>query len=194
MQESVRQLINENIQNVITTGEALSAAIENSAIMVVNTLLNGGKIICCGDGATSGLACHFAQLLLDQYETERPCLPAFALQPATSGFHPAGEQHLHLARQVKALGQASDVLVVIALSGSEPALIKAVEAALTNDMKIIALTMNNNSELSGLLSQQDIELNVPIHRQARRYECYVFLLHCICELTDMTLFPQQEEI
>lgn len=195
MQEHIRQLFSENIQTMIATGEALSRPIENGALMIVHSLINGGKVICCGEGIAAALAAHFAQLLLDQFETERPCLPAFALRQEQAGLNPNNLTNPdYLARQVKALGQNNDVLVVISLTGEEQSLIKAAEAALTNDMKIIALTVDNSDELSGLLSQQDVELKVPAHRTARVFECYTFLLHCLCELIDMTLFPQQGEI
>lgn len=194
MQEHIRHLFSENIQTMIATSEALAGPIESSAFMIVNTLINGGKVICCGEGASSHLASHFAQLLLDQFETERPCLPAFALQADSSSLQPANQKnHDYLARQIRALGQAADILIVISLNGAEQSLIRATEAALTNDMKVIALTVDNSSELSGLLNQQDVELKVPAHRPARVIECYTFLVHCLCELIDITLFPQQGE-
>ncbi|MDX1677953.1 SIS domain-containing protein [Arsukibacterium sp.] len=195
MQENIRQLFSENIQTMIATSEALAEPIENSALVIVNSLISGGKVLCCGAGASHGLAGHFAQLLLDQFETERPCLPALALQNDMSSLHP--NNHInqdYLARQVRALGNAADVLLVISLTGSEQSLIKAVEAAVTSDMKVVALTIDNDSELAGLLNQQDVELKVPAHRPARVFECYTFLLHCICELIDTTLFPQQGEL
>lgn len=195
MQEHIRQLFSENIQTMIATGESVSGPLENAALMIVQTLINGGKVVCCGEGAAAALAGHFSQLLLDQFETERPCLPAFALQPDNSNLRPKNRpNHDYLSRQVRALANSQDVLVVISLTGSEQSLIKAVEAALTNDMKIIALTVDNASELSGLLNQQDVELKVPVHRSARIFECYTFLLHCLCELIDTTLFPQQGDL
>lgn len=191
MQEHIRQLFSENIQTMIASGEKLAEPLENAALVMVNSLINGGKIVCCGEGSTAALANHMCALLLDQFETERPCLPAFALQPHHAGlhYHPQRDND-YLARQIKALGQSDDVLLVISLTSAEPSLIKAVEAALTNDMKIIALTVDNSGELSGLLNQQDVELKVPPHRRARIFECYTFLVHSLCELIDMTLFPQ----
>lgn len=193
MQEHIRQLFSENIQTMIAAGESLAAPLENAAYVIVNNLVSGGKVICCGNGATDALAQHFCQLLLDQFETERPCLPAIALQSHNHSLQHSHQQD-YLARQIKALGQSTDILLVISLSGSEPELIKAVEAALTNDMKIITLTVDGSGELSGLLNQQDVELKVPAHRRSRIFECYTFLLHSLCELIDMTLFPQQGDL
>ena len=195
MQDHIRQLFTENIQTMIATGEALSAPIENAAVSLVNCLINGGKVICCGEGASAALATHFAQLLLDQFEAERPCLPAFALLTNNSSLQPGNQENPdHLARQVRALGQAGDVLVAISMTGEEHNLIKAVEAALTKDMTVVALTVDNSGELSGLLGNQDTELKVPAHRPARVFECYTFLLHALCELIDTTLFPQQGDL
>ncbi|GAB2907884.1 SIS domain-containing protein [Rheinheimera gaetbuli] len=193
MQEHIRQLFSENIQTMIAAGESLSGSLENAALVIVHNLVSGGKVICCGDGATAGLATHFAQLLLDKFETERPCLPALALQQYSNSLQQHQQQD-YLARQIKALGQNNDVLLVVSASGSEPSLIKAVEAALTNDMKIVALTVDGSSELSGLLNQQDVELKVPAHRPARIFECFTFVLHSLCEVIELTLFPQQGDV
>lgn len=194
MQDHIKQLFTENIQTMIATGEALAAPIENAAVSIVNCLINGGKVVCCGEGASAALASHFSQLLLDQFEAERPCLPAFALVSQSSALQPDNQaKPEHLARQVRAIGQAGDVLVVISMTGEEHSLIKAVEAALTQDLAVVALTVDSSGELSGLLGPQDTELRVPAHRPARVFECYSFLLHAICELIDMTLFPQQED-
>ena len=195
MQDKIRQLFSENIQTMIATSEVMAGPIEQAAFRIVNSLIEGGKVICCGDGATASLAQHFAQLLLDQFETERPCLPAFALHQDQSSLSPSPTTNPdYFARQVKALGQKGDILLVISLRGEEQSLIKAVEAALTCDMCIVALTVEGSDELSGLLNAQDTELRVPAHRNARVYECYAFLLHCLCELIEMSLFPQQGEL
>ena len=69
MQEHIRQLFSENIQTMIAAGESLAAPLENAAYVIVNNLVSGGKVICCGNGATDALAQHFSQLLLDQFQT-----------------------------------------------------------------------------------------------------------------------------
>lgn len=194
MQDHIRHLFSENIQTMIATGEALSAPIERAALTIVQALISDRKVLCCGEGSAQALASHFAQLLLDQFETERPCLPACALDPRPSGLVALNKQHPdYLARQVRALGQEGDVLLVLSLNGDEHSLIQAVEAALTKDMTVVALTVDNDGELSGLLGEEDVELRVPAHRSARVFECFSFLLHCVVELIDHTLFPQQDE-
>lgn len=193
MQEHIRQLFAENIQTMIATSEALAEPIESAALTIVQGLIDDKKVLCAGDGAANALAGHFARLLLDQFETERPCLPALALQNDCSSLKASLQQQDYLARQVRALGQEGDILFVLSLSGGEPCLISAVEAALTKDMTVIALTVDNDGELSGLLGHSDVELRVPAHRPARVFECFAFLLHAVVELIDNTLFPQQDD-
>ena len=40
------------------------------------------------------------------------------------------------------------------------------EAAVTRDMTIVALTGYDGGELAGLLGQQDVEIRIPSHRSA----------------------------
>ncbi len=47
--------------------------------LIVQSLLNGGKILCCGNGGSAGDAQHFAAEMLNRFETERPSLPAISL-------------------------------------------------------------------------------------------------------------------
>ena len=48
-------------------------------LQMVQALLNGGKILTCGNGGSAGDAQHFSSELLNRFERERPSLPALAL-------------------------------------------------------------------------------------------------------------------
>ena len=79
MQELVKEIYTESIQAQIAAGEALPSALEAAAFTIVQSLINGNKVLCCGGSNNHMLAAHFANLLVNFYETERPCLPAIAL-------------------------------------------------------------------------------------------------------------------
>ncbi|MGR5543510.1 D-sedoheptulose-7-phosphate isomerase, partial [Vibrio campbellii] len=51
----------------------------HAAQAVVTSLLNGNKILCCGNGGSSANAQLFTSCLVNRFETERPSLPAIAL-------------------------------------------------------------------------------------------------------------------
>lgn len=140
------------------------------------------------------LAQHMAGLLINFYETERPCLPAVALaqEQVNLGSTNQTDEHETFARQIRAFAQQGDLLLAIAINGNEKLIISAVEAALTRDMKVIVLVGDDGGELVGLLGPNDVEIRVPSKRPSRIVESHLVNLHCLSELIDLTLFPQEE--
>ncbi len=53
------------------------------------------------------------------------------------------------------------MLLAISTRGNSRDIVKAVEAAVTRDMTIVALTGYDGGELAGLLGQQDVEIRIP---------------------------------
>lgn len=194
MQEVIKSIFTQNIQAQIAAGEVLPTALETSALTIVQSLINGNKLLCCGVESCHMLAEHFAGLLVNFYETERPCLPAIALSKhsVNLGMNNSEEDPEQFSRQVRAFAQAGDLLVVVAINGNEKNIIGAVEAALTKDMKVIALIGDDGGELTGLLGPSDVEIRVPSKRPSRIMESHLFTIHCLSQLIDNTLFPQEE--
>lgn len=95
------------------------------------------------------------------------------------------------SKQVRALGNDGDILVVISAGGHSRNVIKAIEAALTRNMTIVALTGKDGGEISGLLGLHDAEIRVPSRREARIQEVHTLIINCLCDIIDQTLFPQQ---
>ncbi|RZF79101.1 SIS domain-containing protein [Pseudoalteromonas sp. CO325X] len=195
MQEQVKALFTESIQAQIAAGEVLPSVLETASLSIAQTLINGRKLLCCGAASCHMLSDHFAALLVNHFETERPCLPAVSLSSHALNLSPAGSSQPSrdiFARQIKALGEQGDLLLAIAINGNEKNVVSAVEAALTKDMTVIVLVGDDGGELAGLLSASDVEIRVPAKRPSRILESHVVNIHCLTELVDMTLFPQEE--
>ncbi|MFY8273920.1 SIS domain-containing protein [Pseudoalteromonas sp. SSDWG2] len=196
MQEQIKTLFTESIQAQIAAGEVLPSALESGAISIAQALINGNKLLCCGASSCHMLSDHFAGLLVNHYETERPCLPAISLSAHAMNLSStaSGTKARDIyARQIRALGEQGDLLLVLAINGNEKSIISAVEAALTKDMTVIALVGDDGGELAGLLNASDVEIRIPAKRPSRILESHLVNLHCLSELIDMTLFPQGEE-
>jgi DnaA initiator-associating protein len=195
MQESIKTIFTESIQAQIAAGEVLPSSLEAAALTIVQSLINGNKVVCCGVPSCHMLATHIAALLVNFYETERPCLPAIALtqNSINLGNTHADDDSDHYARQVRAFAQQGDLLLVIGVNGNEKSIVSAAEAALTKDMKVIALIGDDGGELTGLLGPNDVEIRVPSKRPSRIIESHLFSLHCLSQLIDDTLFPQEEQ-
>lgn len=195
MLEKIKACFTESIQTQIAAAEALPDAISTAAMAMVQALLNGNKILCCGNGPSAANAQCFAATMINRFETERPGLPALALSADSILLTAITDDRLQdevYSKQVRAMGQMGDVLLAISTHGNNRDIIRAVEAAVTRDMTIIALTGHDGGELAGLLGPQDVEIRIPSHRCSRIHEMHTLTANCLCELIDNTLFPQQE--
>ena len=101
----------EHVDAVYQTLDQLAAAIDLAAICLTQTLLNDCKLLVCGNGVSGTLGQCFTTMLLNQFEQERPSLPAIDLQAAaatisaiTTGYSFAEV----FSRQIHAVGQAGD--------------------------------------------------------------------------------------
>ena len=184
----------ESIQTKIVAAEALPEYIEKAAKILSETLIRGNKILVCGNGGAAALAQIFASHLLNKYETERPALPALAIT-ADSALVSAIATDSHFdeiyAKQISALAQSGDVLLVISHGGNSRNMIRAVETALSKSIQIVALNGVDGGELAGLLGSDDVEIRAPSDKGARIEEIHLLVINCLSDLIDEQLFPQQ---
>lgn len=193
MEERVRHLFGVNIETKIALADALSDIIARAGQRLVNCLLSDGKIVLCGNGGSSANCMHFASAMLNQFEVERPSLPAINLSiDATSLSSSANDNHYSqvFARQVQALGQENDVLLLLTTSGNSDSMLYALHAANERGMDTIALSGRDGGVLANHLGPEDIEIRVGSDNSARIREMHLFILHCFCDLIDQSLFGQ----
>ncbi len=195
MLEQIQNNFTESIQTQIAATEAISSAIEQAGMLMVQSLLAGNKMLACGNAGSAGHAQHFCAQLLNRFETERPSLPAISLIAGSSTITSIANDSQFdeiFSKQIRALGNNGDILVAISASGNSRSVIKAIESAVSRDIPIIALTGNDGGDIAGLLGEGDVEIRVPSSRTARINEVHLIVLHCLCEIIDTTLFPQSE--
>ena len=77
MTDRIKENYTESIQTKIAAAEALPDAIHTAAQMLTICLLNGHKVMACGNGPSAALAQLFISELVNCYETERPSCPAW---------------------------------------------------------------------------------------------------------------------
>lgn len=194
MIEQIKANFTESIQTKIAAGEVLPEAIFQASQMMVEALIRGNKILGCGNGGSAGDAQHFSSEMLNRYERDRPSLPAIALTTDTPTLTSIANDYSYdevFSKQVRALGQAGDILLAISTSGNSRNVINAMEAALSRDMTIVALTGKDGGEMAGLLGPNDVEIRVPSSRTARIQEVHLLVIHNLCECIDDSLFPEQ---
>ncbi|WP_406672158.1 SIS domain-containing protein, partial [Natronospira sp.] len=96
------------------------------------------------------------------------------------------------AKQVRALGQAGDLLLAISTSGNSDNLIRAIDAAHEREVTVIALTGRDGGRMADALSGEDIEIRVPGASTARIQEVHLLCIHCLCDLVDRKLLGVED--
>lgn len=184
---------NESAQTIQASSEALAEKIAQAAQLMTDSMIAGGKLLVCGNGGSAADAQHFSAEMLNRFEMERPGLPAVALNTDGSTLTSiANDYHYDevFAKQVQALGQPRDVLIVITSSGNSTNVIKAVNAAHNRSLRCIALNGGMGGELSRHMTDKDIDIVVSGRSTARIQEVHGLIIHCFCDLIDRQITRQ----
>ncbi|HZZ56604.1 MAG TPA: SIS domain-containing protein [Opitutaceae bacterium] len=159
-------------------------AIDAAAVLLLNTLRGGGKILTAGNGGSAAEAAHFATELAGRYAKTRQGLPAVALSADGALLSCVGNDYgfeASFARPLAALGRPGDLFVAFTSSGNSANIVAALKTA--RDLKIGTLSFlgRGGGQARGAA---DVELLVPGRRGASAQEAHLFLIHYFCELID----------
>ncbi|MDH3636948.1 MAG: phosphoheptose isomerase [Gammaproteobacteria bacterium] len=189
----VVEIFNESIETISHAMDTISAEISDAAAAMTEALLQDRKILACGNGGSAADAQHFASEMLNRFELERPGLPGLALTTDTSTLTSIANDYDFrdvFSKQILALGQPEDILLVITTSGNSPNLIRAVEAAKERHMRCIALNGRDGGRLTDSLGDNDVNILITGPSTARIQEVHSIIIHCFCDLVDRQLLGQ----
>ena len=162
----------------------LEGPIAQAGLMVQETLEKGGTLFFCGNGGSAADAQHLAAEYVIRFKRARAPLRALALTTDTSVLT-AGANDFSFedvfARQVEALGQEGDLLVLHSTSGESENLLRAAAAARTARMFTVALLARGGGRLR---QEVDLALVIPTETVARAQELHLAIGHAICERVD----------
>ncbi|MFW6059159.1 MAG: D-sedoheptulose-7-phosphate isomerase [Phycisphaeraceae bacterium] len=167
--------------------EPLTEPLERAAALLRDALLGGNKLMCCGNGGSAADSAHFSAEITGRYHLDRPGYPALDLTAehsvvtALMNDYPPREI---FARQVRAFGQAGDVLAVFSTSGNSENVRLALQAAHELDVHTIGFLGKTGGACRGMA---EVELIVPHDTTARIQETHLLLYHTICEVLDPIL-------
>jgi D-sedoheptulose 7-phosphate isomerase len=173
----------------------LSKPIADAVQALLACVTSGGKVLACGNGGSAADAQHFAAEFVGRFERERPELAAIALTTDSSILTAIANDYdfnVVFSRQVRALGQAGDVLLAISTSGNSANVLAAIEAAHSRDMVVIGLSGRGGGKMQQALRDTDVHICVPHDRTARVQEVHLLTLHCLCDAVDILLLGDSE--
>lgn len=193
--DRIKRQFSDSIQTKILAADLLLPAVQAAGEKLTACLLNGHKVMSCGNGASACDALRFAGQMLNRFRGERPPLPALALTADTSAITGIADDYAYqdvFAKQIRGLGQAGDVLLLITTSGQSANLLQAIKAAHDRQIEVIALTAGDGGKIPELLKESDIEIRAPSSDTARAQETQVLMIHCLCDWVDCQLFGHEE--
>ena len=191
LQDRIINHFSDSIQTQQDAMTHLCELIEYASQRLVAALLNDKKILVCGNGSSATCAQLLSSVMLNQFERDRPSLPVISLTTDTATITGIANDYQFddvFAKQLRALGQSGDLLVVYTDGNNSANIANAITTAHDKDIPVIALTGNNGGTIAQLLFETDIEIRVPSNSSARIQEIHVLITHCLCDLIDHQLF------
>jgi D-sedoheptulose 7-phosphate isomerase len=161
--------------------------IETAGNLLVEAIRNDSKIISCGNGGSMCDAMHFAEELSGRYRNDRKALPAMSISDPTH-LSCVGNDYGYeyvFSRMVEALGRKGDVLFAISTSGNSPNVLRAIESAKKQGMKVIGLTGKDGGQMAALC---DVEIRAPHSQYAdRAQEIHIKVIHSLIDFIERSL-------
>jgi D-sedoheptulose 7-phosphate isomerase len=193
LEQRIQQQFFDSADLKYAAAEVLTRPVSEAALVLLNAITSGCKVLACGNGGSAGDAQHFAAEFVGRFERERPGLAALSMSTDTSILTAIGNDYAFdqiYAKQVQALGQPGDVLLAITTSGNSANILEAIDAAHQKDMLVVALTGKGGGKVNNALNEGDIHICVPHDRTARIQEVHLLVIHCLCDAVDVSLLGE----
>ena len=174
-----KQSIKEHI-DVVGSLHSAELFISKSVNIISKALRSNKNIFWCGNGGSAADSQHLAAEFLGRFTKNRRPLNSIALTTDTSSITCISNDFSFddiFSRQVEAIGNKNDVLIVISTSGNSKNLLNAMKVAKKKSIKIISLLGKTGGKMK-LMS--DLKYVVQSQTTARIQECHILLGHIIC--------------
>ncbi len=198
LEQRIQQHFIDSADLKYQAAQALSQPIAAAVQAMLACVTSGGKVLACGAGASASDAQLFAALCVAGFERDRPELAAVALVSdggllgTVGATGSGGNATQYLARQIRALGQPGDLLLVLSATGNDVAVLGVLGGAHERGMMAVVLTGRTGGSLAGRVRETDVLICVPHDRAARVRETHTLVLHCLCDGVDAQLLGEQE--
>tara|TARA_B100000965_G_scaffold199184_1_gene166272 strand:+ start:4457 stop:5032 length:576 start_codon:yes stop_codon:yes gene_type:complete len=184
----LKKTLNENI-NLKKKLISLESKIEDIVKLFTNTIKNKGKILICGNGGSAADAQHLAAEFLVRLKPKnnRSAYPVISLALDTSTLTACGNDlgfSRIFSRNLEALGQSNDILVVISTSGNSQNIISVLKKAKEMKIKSVGFLGSGGGKAK---KYSNLNIIVPSKITARIQECHIFLGHYIFEKVENNL-------
>jgi len=189
-------MIKDRIEAAITLKQELLndtkllATIEDVAIKLSASFLEGNKLFLCGNGGSAADAQHLAAEFSGRFYYDRPPLPAEAMHVNTSYLtavaNDYGYEHVY-ARYLESTAIQGDILIGLSTSGNSKNVVQAFIKAKELGVKTVAFTGKGGGKLA---QYANYLIEIPSTDTPRIQECHMLIGHTICEWVENSVFPR----
>lgn len=184
--DKIRAIWQEHLE-VAKALPGLAAAVSDAVDIIFDSLAAGGQLFTAGNGGSAADAQHIAAELTGRFLRDRRPLRAMALHANTSALTAIGNDFGYdqvFSRELSAHSRPGDVLLALSTSGNSPNILRAIQAARQDKVKVIGLTGGSGGEMR---TACDLCLCVPSQSTPRIQEMHIMIYHAICELLEERL-------
>lgn len=189
MIQEIKHILKNSIEvkEKILESEFLIEQIDETCKLINESLLNGGKVILCGNGGSASDSIHIAGEMLGRFKLEREAIPAITLNAdiasLTAISNDYGFENVYV-RQLMGLMNKEDIFIGISTSGNSKNVLNAIRWAKEKGRKTIALLGNDGGDIK---RYADIPIIIPSQDTARIQEAHITIGHILCELIELEL-------
>ena len=160
--------------------------------LVVKSILNGGKVLICGNGGSAADAQHLTAEFLIRLTSEvnREGIPAISLLQDSSTFTAAindFEPKDLFKRNLQTLAKPEDILLAISTTGKSENIVQVLKTAKEIDIKTLGFLGSDGGES---LKYCDLPFLVPSNKTARVQEVHITAGHALIEYVEGRLIQE----
>jgi D-sedoheptulose 7-phosphate isomerase len=177
-----RKCINQGLGSIVRMGDA-----------IVESILNGGKLLLCGNGGSAADAQHLAAELLVRLRPayNRRGLPAISLAMDTSTITACGNDYSYdmlYSRTLESIGCSGDCLLGITTSGNSQNVYNAMELAKEMNIQTFGFLGAGGGKVLELCDEAFL---VPGNETSRIQECHITAGHALMEHIENKLIEKK---
>ena len=183
MEEKIKILFKKSIELKTKCIEGSFNSIVRMGDSIVDSIVNRGKLLICGNGGSAADAQHLAAELVVRLRPayNRRGLPAIALAMDTSTITACGNDYSYdmlYSRTLESIGTSGDCLLGITTSGNSPNVYNAMELAKKMNIKTFGFLGAGGGKVLELCDEAFL---VPGDETGRIQECHITAGHALME-------------
>ena len=189
----IRTSIEESVKlKELVLKEQLYKVLIEMGEMVVTSILQGGKVLICGNGGSAADAQHLTAEFLIRLTSDvnREGIPAISLLQDSSTFTAAindfNPKDL-FKRNLQTLGKPKDILLAISTSGNSENIIQVLKTAKEINIKTMGFLGSDGGES---LKYCNLSFLVPSNKTARIQEVHITAGHAVIEYVEVRLLQE----